>query len=173
MQNSFTRKRNSGWNENEESSKKKQKLDDLPSFINLQNKEGESPLHIAVANKNIEECKFFLEKGANANLQNCEGKTTLHVAAQQKNLEIIQLLLSHGADANICDSKGNTVLHLAPGLEISKLVIEHMNEKQSNLSTRGNKAISLMSRTVMVANSSEAIVDVYGGKKYLDAQQHD
>ena len=84
MQNSFTRKRNSGWNENEESSKKKQKPDDLQSFINLQNKEGESPLHIAVANKNIEECKFFLEKGANANLQNCEGKTTLHVAAQQK-----------------------------------------------------------------------------------------
>jgi len=59
--------------------------------INLKNKFGCTPLHLAVV-KNSAICAALLEKGANPNLQDCNGNTPLHCAVKQQNISAIHTL---------------------------------------------------------------------------------
>ena len=63
-----------------------------PQQINVQNKQGESPLYIATEKRIFSLVKLFLEKGANPNIQQQEGETSLHLAAFNNDVEIIEIL---------------------------------------------------------------------------------
>ena len=74
---------------------------------------GNSALHFAVLNGNIEMVKYLLAKGANVNAQNIDGDTPLHLAAKQGNQSIIFGLLINGSDPAIENYNRETVLHIA------------------------------------------------------------
>ena len=65
--------------------------------VNYANKTGNSALHIACKNSNLEAVEFLLEKRANVNARNCKGKTPLHIAVDARNEQIVKKLLAHGS----------------------------------------------------------------------------
>ena len=90
--------------ENNNIGKVKELLNKDISNINKLNKNGISPLHIAVINGNLEIINFMLEKGANPNIKSFSKKQTpLHYAYIFKNIKatkIKNLLIKYKADPN-------------------------------------------------------------------------
>jgi ankyrin repeat protein len=67
--------------------------------VNLQDKQGRTPLHIASFNTSFEIAKILLEKGrANVQLRNLGGLTALHLASAKGSSEIVQLLVDHNIE---------------------------------------------------------------------------
>jgi ankyrin repeat protein len=75
----------------------------------VQNSDGDTPLHDAIYENNIELVKTL---DAYLNIQNNNGDTPLH-AAMYENFELVKILVDKGADLNIQDKWGMTPLHIA------------------------------------------------------------
>ncbi len=79
--------------------------------------DGDSLLHIAAADGNLEMMSWLIRKGADVNDRNTckgcehEGRSPLHAAQHFRDREASELLLSLGADANAADAAGRTPLH--------------------------------------------------------------
>ena len=54
--------------------------------INSPDFDGDTPLHFAVMNNNLEAVEYLLENGANTNVKNKDGITPLHIAVKRKKL---------------------------------------------------------------------------------------
>jgi ankyrin repeat protein len=73
----------------------------------FKNNKGNTSLHIACENKNVEFAKSLLEgSSSDINVRNSEGSTALHMSIKKKCESLVTLLLSHGADPNIEDGRG-------------------------------------------------------------------
>jgi ankyrin repeat protein len=59
-----------------------------------------TPLHAAVAGRQIELMRLLLENGADAGAKQEGGWTALHAAAQNGDREMVELLIAYGADLN-------------------------------------------------------------------------
>lgn len=101
------------------------------SIIIKRNEKGETQLHVACINGNIEIVKKLLESGHLTNIRDHFGWTPLHEAANHGHVEIAKLLLKYGADINDPGSlmcQGVTPLHDAAScgnFTMMKLLIEH------------------------------------------------
>ncbi|KAF8284136.1 putative palmitoyl acyltransferase 1 [Trypanosoma cruzi] len=100
--------------------------------INVRDKNGATPLHIAVSraaptpgNDDDESVflssegpnnliiSFLIDNGADINSRNATGETPLMIAAATQNISALRIILSRGADTSLRDDIGNTVLHHA------------------------------------------------------------
>ena len=96
-------------------------LNIIPSMINSQNKQGETPLHYAIqsyssyGSKHSDILNVLFENGADAGIRATNGQSPLHwLCLRLSGAEpVIDLLLAHGAKINDADLDGNTPLHLA------------------------------------------------------------
>lgn len=101
------------------------------SIVIKRNEKGETQLHVACINGNIEIVKKLLESGHLTNIRDHFGWTPLHEAANHGHVEIAKLLLKYGADINDPGSlmcQGVTPLHDAAScgnFTMMKLLIEH------------------------------------------------
>jgi len=96
------------------------------AFINMANKEGDTPIHSA--EDDFEIIRFLLKNGANINQKNNYGSTVLMGAVSTpNNLKVVKLLLDYNADINTKNKYGNTLLHEAAlnlgTIEIIKLLL--------------------------------------------------
>ena len=81
---------------------------------NKQDKDGRTPLMLAVKNGNDWEIKSLLKSGANVNIQDKDGWTALMYAVRyQNNIEITNLLIKNGANTQIQNKFGKNALTLA------------------------------------------------------------
>lgn len=82
---------------------------------NLQDENGDTPLHLAVKNNHITIIEKLLENNSlDLNLQNKDGETPLHIAAQNGYTEITEKLLKNNSvDSNLQDIIGENPLHAA------------------------------------------------------------
>ena len=85
----------------------------LSQIINDRNSEGESILHLAVANEDYRTCCLVIEKGANVDLCRNGFVTPLHLAASSGNIEICKLLVASKADMEAQNEDLQTPLHKA------------------------------------------------------------
>lgn len=82
--------------------------------VNLPDRFGDTPLHIAVKTRMQDMVKLLLDAGANVNATNNVNRTPLLKIVQYGHLECIQSLLEAGADTEIADRINNlTPLSLA------------------------------------------------------------
>ncbi|XP_071538837.1 transient receptor potential cation channel subfamily A member 1 homolog [Panulirus ornatus] len=81
--------------------------------LNLQNKDGETPLHVAARKGSREACQMLLRKGARIDVQDENGRTALHLSAYQGHSSIVRLLIKSGANKRAKDDKKSTALHAA------------------------------------------------------------
>lgn len=70
--------------------------------INAKNSNGETPLHIAVANGRLEDVTFLVKKGANVNIKSNNGESPLTIAETpmfrfEEHQAIANFLKKHGA----------------------------------------------------------------------------
>jgi len=94
---------------------------------NVQNFNGETPLHLAALNGNNSMVAFLIENGANVNAKNVEGSSPLHMAISAGHLEVVSYLATHGAFMNAQDDEGDSPLHYAVRegiLEMIQLLIK-------------------------------------------------
>ena len=104
--------------------------DRCPDIVNAVNKQGQTPLHvaIAIATGNIEVITRLLALGADPNIKDNEGRTCLHVAAaggysEDIVCEIITYLCSkHPNIVNAVDKRGQTPLHIAAATMNHKVI---------------------------------------------------
>ena len=74
--------------------------------------EGDSPLHLAVSEGNVEMARFLLDHGADLEARNGHGWTPLCSVIRTHNCHTFEFLLSLGADFNAKACNDYTVLHL-------------------------------------------------------------
>lgn len=118
-------------------SKLKQLIAANPTIINAQDKDGNTPLHLAAEAANTELVDYLIMKGAKIDILNTDNQTPLHLAiigggltitlsspfsgtvtgavskSKQEPEEVALLLLTKGADANAEDKYGATPLRWA------------------------------------------------------------
>eukprot|EP00062_Callorhinchus_milii_P019531 gi/632974191/ref/XP_007903537.1/ PREDICTED: putative ankyrin repeat domain-containing protein 31 isoform X2 [Callorhinchus milii] len=80
------------------------------AHANRRNLYGETKLHIAVKNRDLNMLRAFIQAGVNVNLPDHAGWTPLHEASLQGFHEIVQELLSAGAEVNCKGDCGVTPL---------------------------------------------------------------
>ncbi len=90
-----------------------QVLLDQGANINVQDKQGYSPLSLAVKNNHLETVKYLVSHGANKELCDKNYMTPLHWAASQGNLEITRFLVENGANIQAQEYHGYTPLYFA------------------------------------------------------------
>ena len=83
--------------------------------VNAQAPDGDTPLLIAVGQRDLGKTRLLLDAGAQVNAADGQGYTALMLAAMADKLEIVQELLARGADVNAKDKKGFTVLEMSGG----------------------------------------------------------
>ncbi|KAL7794356.1 ankyrin repeat-containing domain protein [Trichoderma ceciliae] len=90
-------------------------------------KDGSTPLHMAVRQKDIVE--MLLDKGAKKEATDIEGRTPLYLAVADGITEVTNLLIDKGANVATAGKDGRTPLHMAlshgtDGLDIAKKLLQ-------------------------------------------------
>lgn len=87
---------------------------DQGARVDIQDKEGFSPLHWASWEENQLTIEILVERGgANVNMQTNRGYTPLHLAILQGSEDLVQFFVQNGAWVNIPDIDEQTPLHMA------------------------------------------------------------
>ncbi|XP_068717330.1 ankyrin-1-like [Montipora capricornis] len=80
---------------------------------NIQDKNGEAPLHKAATQNDPALFKLLLENKAGVNIQGQKGETPLHKAVFDEDIPLVKLLLENKATVNIKAKNGEAPLHKA------------------------------------------------------------
>jgi len=103
--------------------------EELPEFygmhlnkVNLKGSSGDSPIHVAVHRKDIEEVASLLAAGADPNSRGELGYTPLLVAVSNDLTAIVKLLLDAGAQRDTCNEDGLTPMSVAKSDEVRELL---------------------------------------------------
>lgn len=93
----------------------------MKASTDVRDKEGNSPLHLAVKDNNTQLIKDLIRAKANINALNKEGKTPLFYATNSIELN---LLLNAGAYPDAQDLKGRSALFFIDSYELAKMLIK-------------------------------------------------
>ena len=93
--------------------------------VMAKDKDGETPLHLALKEEEDGVARMLIELGADVTAQNNNGETPLHSA---RNVEIARMLFEHGADVAAQTTDMETPLHQVSSLgqvEVARMLIEN------------------------------------------------
>ena len=118
-------------------------IDNLPNKeknINNVDSIGNSPLHLAVTLKDMEEIiRYLIKNGSDINLKNSKGQTPLHLACGKNRLENVNILLTEPSlEYNIPDNQGFTPLIKACASQAYDVVKCLLRSKDVNINMKDN-----------------------------------
>jgi ankyrin repeat protein len=102
--------------------------------VNVQDKDGYTPLFLATRSDNIHMLAGLISRGADINVKNKLGNTPLYEAVRRANVDMVKLLCNKGADVNIQNIYGWTPLHLAVG--IRKEIVQYLVASGADINLR-------------------------------------
>lgn len=85
----------------------------VSKMVTAQDREEQTPLHLAVEDGDLNLAKLCLDKGANVNALKVNMSTPLHLAATGGDLDIVKMLIEHDANIEAKNSAQETPLHRA------------------------------------------------------------
>lgn len=88
-------------------------LTEQKANVNVSNRAGWTPLHIAAMNGHVELTRIILEHSALPNMKDDYGDTALYVASKANHTEVCKTLMKAGADPRISNKKRDTPMHCA------------------------------------------------------------
>ena len=122
--------------------------------VNAQDKDGNSPLHIASKKKGKPSLtRMLIRKGASVHLTNNKGQTPLHIASIHNNIEAAEQLLGNDADPNARSKEKLTPLHIAGHNNYLRMV-NLLLSKKANPSTPNPAGYTLLHLAVRINNIS-------------------
>jgi ankyrin repeat protein len=83
-----------------------------PEFVNAKAYCGQTSLHFAASNRQLEVAKLLLASRA-SNLVDRQGRSALHAASVKGNSDLVKLLLENNFDINLQDNHGDTPVFIA------------------------------------------------------------
>jgi ankyrin repeat protein/HEAT repeat protein len=92
-----------------------------------EDKDGDTPLHLAAYTGNIDKAEELIKSGAEINQKNKFGVAPLHKAADKGHTKMVELLIEKGAEINLKNDFGATPLHRAAfegHIEVAKLLVD-------------------------------------------------
>ncbi len=110
--------------------------------VNARNKEGVTPLEIAVQDQNYEATKLFTEYGANIHTQDTHGNSPFMLALNSTD-KIFEAVVNK-TNINSQDSDGNTTLHIALQKDAPLSKVQYIISLTEDVNTRnadGNSAL--------------------------------
>jgi ankyrin repeat protein len=109
--------------------------------IDAQDEDGETSLHKAAENGDIDMVRLLISKKARVNVKNNAGKSALDLACAENESKVIEHLLKNGA---ICepDAFGRTELHEAIEGGCDAAIIESFVSKGVNINAKDNDGFS-------------------------------
>jgi len=141
--------------------------------INLQNRGGYTPLHIAIIYGQLGIVNTLIYAGADVNLPNYFENTPLHFAAGARgatnnHLDIVNVLITLGADVNLPNNNNNTPLHIAATNNHLDIVIA-LIDGGANLNIRNNRGETPLEAAQI--NDNHNIVDFINKYKLIRTRQ--
>ncbi|XP_054264127.1 putative ankyrin repeat protein RF_0381 [Macrosteles quadrilineatus] len=118
------------------------------SVVNIQDSNGNSPLHIASINNCSKAIEELIRKGAIVDLPNSQGKTALHLAVQEGCSSVIDELLRLGANVNAKNAEGKSPLHLAVLKKVLSIVAK-LVQSGADLGAQDNRGNTPMHYSVV------------------------
>lgn len=104
--------------------------------LNLQNKEGKTPLHLAVLYGYSEIVRLLVEKKSSLDIQDKFGQTALHIAIQKNHLKSVKLLLENGANVNAKDDSCRPPLPERHGKDDISIHLGRIKVEEDDVSSR-------------------------------------
>ncbi len=86
-------------------------LETNPGLLSIRDESGNTPLHLAVRQKQPETVSYLLGRGADVNSVNTNQQSPLHIASYLGSADIARLLIGKGADVSLADYTMHTPLH--------------------------------------------------------------
>ncbi|KAJ4246035.1 hypothetical protein NW762_013780 [Fusarium torreyae] len=128
------------------------KLLEKEAKVSLQTKEGKTPLHLAIENKNMDHFTALLRFGANPMDTSVNGLNALHYAARKVQMEMVEYLVS--SISSTCregflkarDKHGETALHhlLRSRSPSSIIAVEYFLQRSVDVNDLNNAEMSPM-----------------------------
>jgi len=95
--------------------------------LDLQDVDGDTPMHLCALNNLADLVKEFIKKGADMEVLNKKGRTAILMAATVNASETVDVLIAAGANVNVVDERGITALMEASAVgrtDIVKALLE-------------------------------------------------
>lgn len=84
------------------------------AFVNAQNVNGQTPLHIACQKRSADLVRILLDAGADVNLSDVRFDAPIHLACQGGSLEVLHMVMEKSLCKMGCEGhRGNSLLHYA------------------------------------------------------------
>lgn len=119
--------------------------------INIQNKEEESPLHVAVTNDNRKITVLLLAQRHPLNKLDRNGRTPLHIALLTGRKDLASMLIGNGADLTLKDNKDWQPVHMA-AYSNDMHHVGLLIEKGANVNARGESGMTPLHYAAQNAN---------------------
>ena len=94
--------------------------------VNTKNKNGKTPLHLAIENDCEEDIiRYLIQNGANLDVKDTYDLVPLHYAAERANVKAVELLIEHGA--NINPSNNNDYTPICAAVQSTRYNVDVIN----------------------------------------------